>query len=54
MPRVLVVHLKRFSYKNKYWREKLDTLVDFPLEELDLSSHVIGPCTISASPVLEM
>jgi len=53
MPRVLVVHLKRFSYKNKYWREKLDTLVDFPLEELDLSSHVIGPFT-TPPPVYEL
>jgi len=31
--------LKRFSYKNKYWRDKLDTLIDFPLENLDLSPY---------------
>ena len=35
VPEVLVVHLKRFSY-SKYWRDKLDTPVDFPLEGLDL------------------
>jgi ubiquitin carboxyl-terminal hydrolase 4/11/15 len=45
VPRILVVHLKRFSYRNKYWREKLDTFVDFPLDDLDLSPHVLGPGT---------
>uniref|UniRef100_S4RHF9 Ubiquitin carboxyl-terminal hydrolase n=1 Tax=Petromyzon marinus TaxID=7757 RepID=S4RHF9_PETMA len=48
LPKVLVVHLKRFSY-NKYWRDKLDTLVDFPIRDLDMSEFVIGtqdvPCT---------
>jgi len=42
-PRILVVHLKRFSYRNKYFREKLETLVSYPLRGLDLSSHIIGP-----------
>jgi ubiquitin carboxyl-terminal hydrolase 4/11/15 len=42
-PRVLVVHLKRFSYRNKYFREKLETLVTYPLKGLDLSRHIIGP-----------
>lgn len=40
LPRILVIHLKRFSYKNRYWREKLETLVDFPLHDLDLSKVV--------------
>lgn len=43
LPPVLVVHLKRFSYKNRYWREKLETYVDYPVEGLDLSSYVKGP-----------
>ena len=30
LPRLLVVHLKRFSY-NRCWRDKLDTVVDFPI-----------------------
>uniref|UniRef100_A0AAY4C463 Ubiquitin carboxyl-terminal hydrolase n=1 Tax=Denticeps clupeoides TaxID=299321 RepID=A0AAY4C463_9TELE len=30
LPEVLIIHLKRFSY-TKYSREKLDTIVDFPL-----------------------
>jgi ubiquitin carboxyl-terminal hydrolase 4/11/15 len=30
LPEVLIIHLKRFSY-NKFSREKLDSLVHFPL-----------------------
>lgn len=41
-PRILVVHLKRFSYRNKYFREKLETLVSYPLKGFDLSNHIIG------------
>eukprot|EP00184_Porphyridium_aerugineum_P008474 CAMPEP_0184692250 /NCGR_PEP_ID=MMETSP0313-20130426/804_1 /TAXON_ID=2792 /ORGANISM="Porphyridium aerugineum, Strain SAG 1380-2" /LENGTH=1268 /DNA_ID=CAMNT_0027150069 /DNA_START=258 /DNA_END=4064 /DNA_ORIENTATION=- len=38
-PEILIVHLKRFSYTT--WnRNKLDTLVDFPLEHLDISKYV--------------
>ncbi|KAK4169407.1 ubiquitin carboxyl-terminal hydrolase [Cladorrhinum sp. PSN259] len=39
-PDILVVHLKRFS-SSGFRRDKLDTLVDFPVEGLDLSSRVI-------------
>uniref|UniRef100_A0A8C4R1T8 ubiquitinyl hydrolase 1 n=1 Tax=Eptatretus burgeri TaxID=7764 RepID=A0A8C4R1T8_EPTBU len=42
LPEVLVVHLKRFFY-NRYLREKLDTLVDFPIRSLDMSGFVINP-----------
>jgi ubiquitin carboxyl-terminal hydrolase 4/11/15 len=31
LPEVLVIHLKRFSY-NRYWRDKIDTLIEFPIE----------------------
>jgi ubiquitin C-terminal hydrolase len=37
---VLVVHLKRFSYTSRL-RDKLTTPVDFPLEGLDLSAHLL-------------
>eukprot|EP00004_Rigifila_ramosa_P018775 TRINITY_DN470_c0_g1_i6.p1 TRINITY_DN470_c0_g1~~TRINITY_DN470_c0_g1_i6.p1 ORF type:complete len:1007 (-),score=229.61 TRINITY_DN470_c0_g1_i6:88-3000(-) len=37
LPAILVVHLKRFQY-TKYFRDKIDTFVDFPVEGLDLSS----------------
>lgn len=39
VPNILVVHLKRFEFKHMLRREKLDTLVDFPLEGLDMSKH---------------
>ncbi|XP_041072287.1 ubiquitin carboxyl-terminal hydrolase 15-like isoform X1 [Carcharodon carcharias] len=42
LPPVLVVHLKRFSY-SRYWRDKLDTLVDFPISDLDMSEFLINP-----------
>jgi ubiquitin carboxyl-terminal hydrolase 4/11/15 len=42
-PPVLVIHLKRFSYRNKYWREKLETHVNYPVRGLDLSRHLICP-----------
>jgi ubiquitin carboxyl-terminal hydrolase 4/11/15 len=35
-PHILVIHLKRFEY-NRYFREKLDVDVEFPLQNLDLS-----------------
>jgi len=35
LPDVLIIHLKRFSY-NSFFREKIDSLVDFPLELLSL------------------
>lgn len=38
-PDVLVVHLKRFSAQGRF-RDKLDVLVDFPVEGLDLSTRL--------------
>ncbi|KAG7472690.1 hypothetical protein MATL_G00111470 [Megalops atlanticus] len=40
LPEVLIIHLKRFSY-TKYSREKLDTIVDFPLRNLDFSGYLL-------------
>ncbi len=42
LPNILVVHLKRFEFKHSLRRDKLDTLVDFPLEGLDMSTHCSG------------
>lgn len=39
-PDILVMHLKRFS-SSTIRRDKLDVLVDFPIEGLDLTSRVI-------------
>ncbi|XP_076860909.1 ubiquitin carboxyl-terminal hydrolase 15 isoform X2 [Brachyhypopomus gauderio] len=48
LPPVLVVHLKRFSY-SRYMRDKLDSLVEFPLRDLDMSEFLINP---NAGPCL--
>uniref|UniRef100_A0A671XVX7 Ubiquitin carboxyl-terminal hydrolase 8 n=1 Tax=Sparus aurata TaxID=8175 RepID=A0A671XVX7_SPAAU len=42
VPPIVLVHLKRFSYEGR-WKQKLQTSVDFSLDNLDLSQYVIGP-----------
>ncbi|KAI0481593.1 hypothetical protein F4859DRAFT_425947 [Xylaria cf. heliscus] len=39
-PDILVIHLKRFS-SSGYRRDKLETLVEFPTENLDITSRVL-------------
>eukprot|EP00116_Pleurobrachia_bachei_P010688 sb/3470950/ len=39
LPKVLVIHLKRFSY-SRQWRDKIETLVKFPLRDLSLNRHL--------------
>lgn len=39
LPDILVVHLKRFSY-SRFLKNKLDTFVNFPIHNLDLSKYV--------------
>merc|ERR1711976_530382 len=41
LPSMLVISLKRFSY-NRYWRDKLDTHVDFPTNGLDMGPYIIN------------
>jgi len=36
LPKILIIQLKRFQYTRAY-RDKIDTYVDYPLENLDLS-----------------
>ncbi|KAI0527778.1 hypothetical protein F5B22DRAFT_3774 [Xylaria bambusicola] len=39
-PDILIIHLKRFS-SSGFRRDKLETLVDFPTENLDITSRVL-------------
>ncbi|XP_010455453.1 PREDICTED: ubiquitin carboxyl-terminal hydrolase 10 [Camelina sativa] len=39
LPDILVFHLKRFTY-SRYLKNKLDTLVNFPIHDLDLREYV--------------
>lgn len=41
LPRVLIIHLKRFSY-NRFWRDKIDTLVEFPIRCLPPSGRLMS------------
>ena len=40
LPELLVVHLKRFRYSDRT-REKLDALVEIPLQDFDLSKYLL-------------
>ena len=39
-PEILVLHLKRFSFRNVLWKDKLDFMIEYPLEGLDVSPFV--------------
>ncbi|XP_073150353.1 ubiquitin carboxyl-terminal hydrolase 8 [Henckelia pumila] len=39
LPEILVIHLKRFSY-SQYLKNKLETFVDFPIHDLDMSDYI--------------
>ncbi|CAG2175454.1 unnamed protein product [Oppiella nova] len=41
LPKILIIHLKRFSYSRVY-RDKLDILVDFPLQSLDMGEYLLN------------
>ncbi|XP_060788407.1 ubiquitin carboxyl-terminal hydrolase 11 isoform X2 [Neoarius graeffei] len=49
LPEVLIIHLKRFSY-TKYSREKLDTIVNFPLRKLDFSDFLLRKAGSDSEP----
>jgi len=40
LPEILIIHLKRFTY-NRFTKNKLETIVDFPIEDLNLSTYII-------------
>ncbi|XP_057954340.1 ubiquitin carboxyl-terminal hydrolase 8 isoform X2 [Malania oleifera] len=39
LPEILVIHLKRFSY-SRFTKNKLETYVDFPVDNLNLSAYI--------------
>ena len=42
LPSVLLIHLKRFSSKG-HFMDKVETFVDYPLKNLDLTNHMPPP-----------
>ena len=56
-PDVLILHLKRFQYGMGHYsvqRRKLNALVKFPIESLDLSKVLLGPAPPGAPPVYDL
>jgi ubiquitin carboxyl-terminal hydrolase 4/11/15 len=56
-PDILIIHLKRFLYlPGTYFvhRQKIDDLVDFPIEGLDLAEFILGPKVREAPPVYDL
>jgi ubiquitin carboxyl-terminal hydrolase 4/11/15 len=47
LPRNLIIHLKRFEYSSsgRYstYADKIGKTIDFPLDDFDISSYIIGP-----------
>lgn len=39
LPHMLIIHLKRFTNRG-LWRDKLNTMIDFPLKNLNLTKYV--------------
>lgn len=53
LPEILVIHLKRFSY-SRYLKNKLDTFVSFPIQDLDLSKYVTSKDESDRSNIYEL
>lgn len=50
---MLVFHLKRFSY-SRWQKNKLDTFVNFPIQNLDLSRYIKSNDSSEGSHVYEL
>ncbi|KAL8207878.1 hypothetical protein R6Q57_007290 [Mikania cordata] len=53
LPNIIVFHLKRFSY-SRFLKNKLDTFVDFPIHNLDLSKYVKNKDSCGGFSVYEL
>ncbi|KAG8088141.1 hypothetical protein GUJ93_ZPchr0010g8575 [Zizania palustris] len=53
LPEILVVHLKRFSY-SRYMKNKLDTFVNFPIHDLDMSRYSNHSARSDQPPIYEL
>ncbi|XP_046371812.2 ubiquitin carboxyl-terminal hydrolase 19-like isoform X1 [Haliotis rufescens] len=42
LPHLLIIQLKRFSFRNFIFRDKIDKMVEFPTRGLDLSKFILG------------
>ena len=59
VPDILILHLKRFTFdtcmtSGGMLRSKMDNTVEFPIERLDLTRHILGPVDPLAPPVYKL
>lgn len=57
LPEILVIHLKRFSYEAGQYmvhREKVSSLVHFPLRGLDMAPYTLGPEKDSGNTIYDL
>lgn len=40
VPKILIFHLKRFKNSNKFFKSKLETNVEFPVDDFDIREFV--------------
>ncbi|ETW07025.1 hypothetical protein, variant 1 [Aphanomyces invadans] len=52
LPDILILSLKRFEYRNDVVRDKLDVLVDFPVEGLDMAPYCLSAAPDHASSLI--
>ncbi|CAN8025440.1 unnamed protein product [Ixodes persulcatus] len=50
LPPVLIIQLKRFSFTRSIFRDKIDKMVDFPINGLDVGPYYCGPACESGGP----
>jgi len=53
-PEILIVHLKRFFQISPLRREKINTLVDFPIRGLDLSKYISSVGVNESFPIYDL
>merc|ERR1719193_304849 len=53
LPDLLVIHLKRFSF-DRVFRQKINSLVNFPLKSLDLKAWVSPNCKLNQSTTYDL
>jgi len=53
LPDLLVIHLKRFSF-TRHYRNKIQSLVRFPLKDLDLKDWVSPKCKLDQTTVYDL
>lgn len=42
VPKILIFHLKRFKNSNKFFKSKLETQIEFPVEGFDVREYIIN------------